>query len=277
MNAFSAAIFALTLFGQISLSASLTNHHTTKNLYRSSDNRYPYNPYVPLEIWDTMAPYFLPESHPSKILLDAMFSSSRVTYSQLSLMQAGFSHIKYRSSHNAFVIRHSDIPGLYLKVYTDQQPITDDWARFKRRLDGSDVIRACILRHGYQDMFDVPLKWVYPLPLEPSPPNDPLCIRKNFVLIAQDMNLLSFDANRMAYRSRITKEHLDALYIILTEAGLKDSIYISNIPFNKEGKICFVDTEHFHKWPIALQTLQGWFSPKMGAYWEELIRNGGPR
>lgn len=241
----------------------------------SSFDSYDYNPYVPLVIWDTVKPYFLPDSHPLKNKVDLLFASSRVTLSKTTLKKAGFS-FKPRSLNKITACRHSTIKGLVLKLYFDTQQIPDDWARWIKRINGAEAIRACIAKYGYEDVCAVPFKWIYPLPMDPSPPNNPEYIRKNFILVTEDMRILSRNKNAEAYRYNLTKRHLDALYTIMTEVGLSDSHFIFNIPFNEDGKIAFIDTEHFYEWPVHYELLVSRFSEKMRIYWEKLVLNGGP-
>lgn len=260
---------------------ALTYRYSTSQIpdsliYRSSDHDYPYNPFVPLPIWDIVQPYFLPENHPLKKKLDAIFKASRVTLNVETFKTAGFLHVKERKIDNIFACKHPDLKGILVKTYLDTQPITDDWNRWLGRIMGSDIVRDCIKRHGYEDLFDVPFKWVYPMPMKPLSIDNPAYVRKNFVLIVEDMRLLSYDENVWAYKAKITRDHLDALYTLLTECGLLDSIYISNIPFNKDGKMVVIDTEHYHRWPIPYDKLTFRFSVPMQAYWQELIRNSGP-
>lgn len=277
------------LFGWISSSEGVSQTVQSKSLlpfpipqkenalqYGTLQDLYPYNPHVPLEVWDAVKPYFFPTNHPLKRSLDELFSNTRVTLSPETFKKAGF-HVRVRKIDNIFASKHKKLKGLIVKAYLDTQPVHDDWALWLQREHGAELIRQCIKRYGYEHLCAVPTKWIYPLPLDPSPPSNSTYIRKNFILIAEDMRILSRERNADTYRYYITEEHLDALYVILTEAGLIDSIYISNIPFNKDGKIVFIDTEHYGKGPIRYEELFRRLSPKMQLYWESLILNGGPR
>lgn len=237
---------------------------------------YVYNPYGSLELWDTLQPYFLPENHPIKAKLDKLFKRERLILSKETFEAAGFNKIKMREPTNIIIGKHPSLKGYILKVYLDSQPAVVEWANWMDRITGAEGIRSCIKRHSYQKHFKVPHKWIYPLPASPSPPDDPLYNRKNFLLVVEDMRILSYTENKEAYRKKMTPELLNALYTILNEEGLLDSVYIDNIPFTEDGRIAFIDTEHHHKGPIRYEKLTGFFSPAMQQHWQRLIESGGP-
>lgn len=237
---------------------------------------YTYNPYVPLELWDYLQPYFLPENHPIRTKLDKIFKHERVILSKETFEAAGFSKVKMRAPTNIIIGKHPALKGFILKVYLDSQPPVVEWANWMDRITGAEGIRSCIKRHSYQKHFKVPRKWIYPLPANPSPPDDTVYDRKNFILVVEDMHILSYTENKEAYRKKMTPELLNALYTILNEEGLLDSVYIDNTPFTEDGRIAFIDTEHHHKGPIIYEKLTGFFSPAMQQHWQRLIENGGP-
>lgn len=237
---------------------------------------YPYNPYVSPDVWQILEPYFLPLNHPIKAKLDRIFSKTRATLSPESFEAAGFGKVKLRQPGNLVIGRHPNLKGYLVKAYLDTQIPLPEWSNWINRIQGAESIQACLKKHRYRS-FTVPKKWIYPLPAEPSPPNNGLYNRKNFILVVEDMNILSSDKNLKAYQKKITPEILDALYVILSEEGLLDSVYPDNIPFTKTGEIAFIDTEHHHKWPIPYDRLARYLSPNMQRYWQQLIQQQGPK
>ncbi len=112
------------------------------------------------------------------------------------------------------------------------------------------------------------------MPTEPSPPDRSKYVRKNFVLVVEDMNILNQKENEAKWRSvEITPSLLDAVDLLLDEAGLSDSVFAFNIPFSYDGKISVVDTEYFHRWPIRFGPLKHYLSPEMQEYWKFLIKS----
>jgi hypothetical protein len=231
-------------------------------------SNYGYNPLVPLTVWLELEPFFLPVNHPIKAKLDRIFKSTRAIQSKDNFTHAGFEETKECKVTHIVVGQHLSLKGYLIKAYLDTQPTFSEWIHWLNRIRGSQAIQKCINKYKYTQ-FKVPQKWIYPLPLEPSPPLDPLYIRKNFILVVEDMHILKHTDNRKAYK-KITSELLDQLYVILTEEGLIDSVFPDNIPFTKKGSIAFVDTEHYHEWPVKYDRLDRFLAPSMRDYWLKL-------
>ena len=237
---------------------------------------YLYNPHVDLELWNEVYPYFLPDDHPIKAEMDRIFLNNkrRVTRNKDTLKKAKFKIVRKGKSRKPFIVAHPSFKGYLLKLYLDRQRRVSDGKRFIERIQGSEVTREVIDRFGYQPIFKVPKKWIYPMPTEPSPPDRSKYARKNFVLVVEDMNILNQKENEAKWRSvEITPPLLDAVYLLLDEAGLSDSVFAFNIPFSHDGKIAIVDTEYFHRWPIRFGPLKRYLSPEMQKYWKFLIKS----
>lgn len=229
--------------------------------------------FVSDDSWSEVSPYLLPDNHPIRTQLDEIFQKSRIIADEKTLRKAGFDNLPKRKWDNIIVAWHSKLKGYLLKLYLDDQIGIDEKIAFKTRMEGAEYIRHSIQTFGYQSLFKVPKKWMYPLP--DQHPSNPGSQRKNFILIEEDMNLASSGSNIKKWKQEITAEHLKGLYHLLQSLGLKDSVYITNIPFAKDGKISFIDTEHHHKWPVNFAKLLESLSPDMQAYWNHLILNQG--
>lgn len=226
-------------------------------------------------MWEQMQPYLLPEDHPLKNVLDRIFTKERVTASFESLEKAGFKCKPLRKWNNAIVARHKNIKGYVFKMYSDDQVGFPDFPFWFARIQGAEHIRKSIAKLGYQHIFKVPRKWLYQLPSEPLSQNPH---ERNFILICEDMKILSKEGNYERWRGPlVVPQLLDAVYDVLTDAGLIDSIYVDNIPFNKEGMVVFIDTEHFGKGPVPYHKMLPFLSKSNQAYWQSLIQNGGKR
>lgn len=238
---------------------------------QSTLSRYVRNPYVNQTLWDELKPYFLPENHPAKKPLDAIFSKKRILSSRKAMKHAGFDVFKH-PQRDIVIARHPEIRGYIIKAYLDNKQI-DEWAWWKKRIDGVRQVQECIDRNHFGNMMKTPKKWIYPLPSEPSPPGSLSSRRKNFILIAEDMFILPKKENLRAYKEFMTPLLLNAIFIVLTENLLVDSIFIPNIPFSYDGKIAVLDTEHFNNVnrPMKLWKMLRYLSPEMRAYWRELV------
>ncbi len=112
---------------------------------------------------------------------------------------------------------------------------------------------------------------MYVLPENPPPP--PGSERKHLILVVEKLDILDAVTNEKAWRhsSMATEERLRALYHMISELGLYDSVYIDNIPFCYDDRIAFIDTEHFYLWPVHYRRLLHRLSGKRQIFWNQLI------
>ena len=94
--------------------------------------------------------------------------------------------------------------------------------------------------------------------------------RQPVVLICTEIDLVSVEESREAWRTVVTKEHLDELYTIL-KGGCGSWRLGSNVPYTKQGTFAFTDTE---RPPHKLSKVEKYFSPKMVRYWQFLKGKG---
>lgn len=235
---------------------------------------YTRSPHVSQHTWDMLKPYFLPEDHPVKAQLDTVFSNARVLTDEDTLVDAGFKRPKPLANKNRpHVLRHPQFPEYLIKAYLHTSEI-DEVQKWILRLQGAYGIRNGIKSRGYEKFFSVPQKWLYPIPGDPLPSGTK---RKNFVLVVQNMHILKKDENKQAWKSAaVTRELLDALFTLVEEEGLADSLFVFNIPFSRiDGRISFIDTEDYRMWPINYVRIEKYLSKDMKKYWHKLIKEKG--
>lgn len=233
------------------------------------------HPYVTDEVWQRVKPFFLPDAHPIKLRLDRLFRGRRLTATEKTLVDAGFTFPSQVGLHITPVL-HKEIEGYLLKIYVDYKKTECDWEEWLKRIEGADRIRSAIAALGYNKEFKVPKKWIYPLPINPPPPEGPDYIRKNFILVVQNMWTLPLRENHSTWRKQTTKSQLDALYEIVTMLGLRDSCRVANVPRCQDGKIAFVDTEYYDHWPVNYHPLIEFLSKENRLYWRELTEGLAP-
>lgn len=225
-------------------------------------------PWIPPKTWNSIRKFLLPEDHPAKIALDKLFAKKRPVTSLHSMEKAGF-QFRLMKNKRKIVAKHPDLKGYLIKTYLDFHHIaTPDWKLWQHRARGAKLVSASISRHHYDHLMKAPCKWIYLIPM-PPPENG-----RTTLLVVEDMQPLTSKKNKRKYY-HITSEQLEALYIILKENLLHDSIYIHNIPFSKDGKIAFLDLEHYHSTsrPVRYEKLTPYFSPHMQFYWNALFKN----
>jgi hypothetical protein len=231
------------------------------------------NPYLNDKMREMMAPYLLPVDHPFKDRLDSIFSQSRVTQNATTLVNAGFSIIAGPMPVSFIVVaRHPEIPGYVFKIYLDEEvrsrPDIAHWRSLTTRCAGAKGIRKIIQREKIRH-FAVPDKWLYVLPFyhfssvaNPQP----------VIVMETDMEPQGLQVTKAKWKTAVTREHLDELYAILKHGygGNGTTILSNNVPFTKQGKFAFTDTES-PKTTVNLKRIASFLSKDMARYWKSLL------
>lgn len=232
-----------------------------------------HHPYVSESVWEKVGPYLMPENHPLKARLDKMFSKARVLQNNKALWLAGFTITTPQKYTGVIVTTHKKMPGYIFKIYTDQQstfarcPEYVDWVD---RASGADYVREHIQALGWDAYFKTPHKWIYALP--PLPAGSNALSQKNFILVEEDMLLLSQKKNKEKWKSKsITLLLLDMIFHLVAVTGLIDGCKPSNIPFCQDGRIAFIDTQWHHHKPAGFHKLFRILPKKFWSYWQSLI------
>lgn len=250
------------------ISHDLTKHKSNgKKLVPRYD--YARNPYISDEVWEKVKPYLLPSNHPLKPRLDKIFRKQRVTSNLASMKKAGFSRVMRRNYSFTVVSPHPALPGYFIKMYTDEEPHVLDYEKWIHRIEGAKAIRRFINLNNLQKVFKVPNKWIYPLPPEPLPPEG--SFRKNFILVAEDMQIYRRYDNDSRWKKYMSKERMKDYYKIVHTLGLKDNVLPFNCPFCLDGRQAFIDTEYHHEWPIGWERLMPYLADSVSAYFRDHI------
>jgi len=221
-------------------------------------------------VWEHLQPYLLPLDHPLKPTLDKMFRAARITENKATFIGAGFL-FHDRVGRRRVIARHPKMVGYLIKTYLDTHKTSvEDGLIWLNRIKGAKQFQNSIDKHGYSHIMKVPRKWLYPIPGRRSRSPYP----KGYALIVEDMNTLSHHANYQKYATEVTKEQLQAIYVMLTENKAFDCIHIFNIPFCKDGKIAFIDTEGLNAdhHPISYWKMTDKIPHHLRSYWEKLYK-----
>lgn len=222
------------------------------------------------EQWERLKSYLLPENMPVKEVLDKIFSE-RVTSDYHAFERAGFMY-KDRLTRKRLIAKHHKIPDYLIKTYLDVHSLAKpDWMYWKHRIDGARKVQKTIDKRGYQHIMKVPGKWLYPLPAKPASKE---AYPITCILVVEDMHVYHDKRNKEKYRELMNKERMDALYTVLKENKMWDSIHIFNIPFSNDGKIAFIDTEIFNSnsRPVRFSRMTKFMPPKLQGYWKHISK-----
>lgn len=253
-----------TLLLTFAVTFSLTAAETKQRGYTKPD-------WVSHGLWEELQSELLPLDHPIKPELDKIFKAHRVTENKAAFMGAGFVFHE-RNGRRRVIARHLKLPGYLVKTYLDTHKThLEDGLVWRNRINGARQLQACIDKHGYNHIMKVPKKWLYPLPSNP-PSRSPY--PKGYVLIVEDAGILPHLANYRKYANEITKEHLKAIYVMLTENHAFDCVHVFNIPFCKDGKIAWIDTEGLNSYdhPINYWKVTEKLPRNLRSYWEKLYK-----
>lgn len=216
--------------------------------------------------------YLLPESHPIKPFLDYLFSQSRVILNLDTLEEAGFIFDKPRKFTNLIIAKHFLLPGYIFKLYLDAQREHKDKPEhyfWMLRIEGAFQVRQIIENYRLQEWAKVPQKWIYVLPSLQKVPSG--YKTKKTILVEEDMQILSQKENEDRWSSAfVSPEHLFSIYLILTHVGLSDCAKPDNMPFSKDGRISFIDTQTYGR-EVPLEELNSWLSDENQVIWKHFI------
>ena len=174
---------------------------------------------------------------PTRLDLRALFSDEDMFDSRRAWSSAGFDIINRSGTGKIMVARHPSVQGLLFKKYTTSDSgERDQNVNYERRLEGSKRLRSFVNKQRLASIA-VPRKWILELPRPFS--------RSAHVLVAEQLDLLSDDQTKAAYR-RIDPNVLGDLCAVLFHFRGMDSI-AKNLPFCAYGRIGLVDTEHWDR------------------------------
>lgn len=177
--------------------------------------------------------YILPEDHFLQKPLATIFQDPEILASRQSLEQAGFQLFSHH--HRGMAVgRHPLLKGHLIKVFFNDVPHALQVQNYISRIEGARHLQEYIDKHALQHIV-TPKKWLYP-------------IKENAfgitcVLVVEEIDIVSSSETRELY-ANIDPDVLEELCMVLKRFRGLDSV-TKNMPFTRDGKIAFVDTE---KW-----------------------------
>lgn len=200
--------------------------------------------------------YVLPANHPLQKKLSGLFNQVRFD-NRLAARDGGFLPIP-RIHRGMMVMNHPNVPGyLFKKFYDSKLSSKKEEQNFIRRIEGARRLKALIAEKKLKHIV-APEKWLYRLPDQ-----------DRYILVVEKVNLLKDKKTKERYGT-ISKEVLQELCIVLNHMRGLDSV-IPNMPFTKDDKIAFIDTERWaENRPDFLHHAKHYLSDKDRKYAESL-------
>lgn len=214
---------------------------------------------------------YLLENPAMKLTLEMLFKDSSTPLTPEYIQSLGFTFLTQLGLH-VLVAKHPGIHGYVFKFFQYNVFPGIDWRYWIQRVEGAKLIKQGIQKFGYEKLFKVPKKWLFKTP---CPQVIDGKIYPSYILIAEDMRLVSFEENQMLWRKKTTEATLIALHKMMKTYGLRDCARITNVPWCKDAKIAFVDTETFHSTALNYHPLIEFLSRKNKIRWEHIVHAGG--
>jgi hypothetical protein len=170
--------------------------------------------------------------------LKTLFCDERMFVSRRAWSAAGFRVSERADNGKIMVAAHPSVPGLLFKKYNDDTAQRDQEANYRRRIEGAGRLRAFVDRHLLRRVI-IPRKRLLELP-HPFSRRDP-----SHILVVERLDLLSDEQTRAAYYG-IDPGILQELCVVLFHFRGMDSS-AKNVPFVTDGRIAFIDTEHWDR------------------------------
>ena len=233
------------------------------------------NPLLTNQMRSMIADHLIPLNHPMKPVLDSIFSQSRVLENERTLVEAGFDVlVPPMPSSYIIVARHPKMPGYVFKLHLDSENRSrkqlPHWIWLVRRCAEAKKIRKTIKRKKIR-YFSVPDKWIF---VPPAYPFSSALNPQPIIVVETDMELVSEEETKNMWNKGIKTKHLDELYSIIKHGYGGDSVLylIYNIPFTKNNKFAFIDTEGPQSKNPKLKFIKRYLSKEMQKYWDSLIQ-----
>lgn len=173
---------------------------------------------------------------PATLDLSGWFRDPAMFDSRRAWRRAGFAVLVRSSAGKIMVAGHADLPRFLFKKYASAVPDADQRFNYARRVEGAVQLREFTARRGYARLA-IPRKWILKLP--------PAFGRRGRILVVERLDLRDERATNAAYRD-IDPRTLAELCVVLAHYRGMDSI-VKNMPFAVDGRIAFVDTEHWDR------------------------------
>jgi hypothetical protein len=178
---------------------------------------------------------------PASLDLGPLFRDPEMFDTADAWHDAGFEILR-ESQNKICVASHPSVARFLFKKYVNagkREALDDQLENYTRRVEGARRLSALIDAQHLQHVV-VPGKWLRDLPDRFSVRGHP-----SHILIVDRLDLLDSDESEDHY-GRIDEAALRELCVALHAFRGLDST-AKNVPFTRDGKIAFIDTEHWNR------------------------------
>jgi septum formation topological specificity factor MinE len=188
---------------------------------------------------------------PESIDLDALFVDPAMFDSRAAWSAASFEIIAGGGSPTAcMVAAHASAPGYLFKKFTRAVSRKDQNENYEARVKGARKLAKFVAKKRLRHVV-VPRKILRDLPRRFG--------KRARVLVVERLDILGPEDTARRYRSIVRPVLRDLLAVLAKYAGL-DSTAL-NVPFLRDGRIAFVDLEHWERRKrTILKTLGGYLT-----------------
>jgi len=180
----------------------------------------------------------MPFGDPLSIDVDALFRDVGMFESRKTWTAAGFRVVDRSNNGKIMVASHPSVRGLLFKKYASDISLEDQHKNYERRIEGARRLRSLVdarrLRH-----VAVPRKWLVELPRAFSRRGP------SHVLVVEQLDVLDDDQTAAAYRQIDPGVLAELCFVVFRFRGMDSNT--KNIPFVADGRIAFIDTEHWDR------------------------------
>jgi hypothetical protein len=183
--------------------------------------------------------WFVLDFDPKSIDLEKLFRDPDMFDSRDDWHDAGFEVLSRSSDSKIMVASHEAVNGVLFKKYAIEISLKEQIKNYARRIDGARRLKKFIEERELEHVV-VPQKWLCELSREFGSDR-----RKSHVLVVERLDILDEDKTIRKYYD-IDEDVLEELCIVFSAFRGLDST-ANNVPFTADGKIAFIDTEHWYR------------------------------
>ncbi|CRX39022.1 hypothetical protein [Estrella lausannensis] len=189
---------------------------------------------IQVDVWEQYRKAMLPESHPAKKFLSAIFKSRRVTKSLKEIRAAGFI-MREEQTNGLVTCSHPDMSGYFFDLTLDNYVGMKAPKKYKLAYERMSLLAAWIKQKGLEDIFCLAKMWSFLLP--PAPPSNWWLQgdRKILAIVREDLRELPSKVSLAQWSEPLDFKIVESLFQLSKETGLL--LQSGKLHFTRDEKI----------------------------------------